>query len=171
MSEPVAGDPASCSELGGVLRSHAARLLAAVQAVEAPGAALLRERGGRGAPPALERDLRLLETTADRLDQAGAALQRYAQELAEAGEDARQLASSAAVLGLELDGLSVVEPWGVAAADATARRRDARPELQMRSDRLASRLGRARAALQRSMAEAQDELARAARDARDSLGT
>lgn len=167
----VPGEPASCSELGGALRSHAARLLATVQTAQDALAGLQREPWAGPLADSARRDLRLVETIIDRLDEAGGVLQRYAQELAGAGEAARQLASSAAALGLELDGLSVVEPWGVASADAAARRRDARPELQMRSDRIASQLGRARAALQRSMAQGRATLASIAQAGRDSLGT
>jgi len=171
----VTGDPASCSQLGGALRSHAARLLAdrgEVDEALSPLArdALARDPSQLASTERARRDVGLLDTIVEQLDAAGGVLQQYAQELALVAEGTRQLEAAVARAGLELDGLRVVEPWGVAPAEAAGRRRAALPELQMRAERLASRLGRARAAVQRSMGPSTGVLARVAATARASLG-
>ena len=99
----IPGDPGSCSQLGGVLRQQAARLVAARAALEGPLAAQRRGTSTDQIASVAARaagDLRLLETVVDRLDEAGAALQRYAQELAEVSEERRRLAVSARGAGL-----------------------------------------------------------------------
>ncbi len=171
----IPGDPSSCSQLGGVLRQQAARLVAERAALEGPLAALRR---GTSTDPELASvaaraaaDLGLFETVVDRLDETGAALQRYAQELAEVSEERRRLDASARAVGLALEGLRVVEPWGLSSTDAVADRQSALPELQMRADRLASQLGRARAAVQRTTREATGVLGRAAAERRRATGT
>jgi len=166
----VTGDPASCSQLGGALRSQAARLLTDRAGVDAALTTLTRDPAQIGQADRTQRDVRLLDTIAEQLDAAGAVLQQYAQELAQVSEGTRQLEAAVARAGLELDGLRVVEPWGVAPAETAARRRTALPELQMRSERLASQLGRARAAVQRSLVRSTELLARAAATSRGSLG-
>jgi len=166
----VTGDPASCSQLGGALRSQAARLLTDRAGVDAALTTLTRDPAQIGPADRTRRDVRLLDTIAEQLDAAGAVLQQYAQELAQVSEGTRQLEAAVARAGLELDGLRVVEPWGVAPAETAARRRTALPELQMRSERLASQLGRARAAVQRSLVRSMELLARAAATSRGSLG-
>jgi len=166
----VTGDPASCSQLGGALRSQAARLLTDRAGVDAALTTLTRDPAQIGQADRTRRDVRLLDTIAEQLDAAGAVLQQYAQELAQVSEGTRQLEAAVARAGLELDGLRVVEPWGVAPAETAARRRTALPELQMRSERLASQLGRARAAVQRSLVRSMELLARAAATSRGSLG-
>jgi hypothetical protein len=166
----VTGDPASCSQLGGALRSQAARLLTDRAGVDAALTTLTRDPAQIGQADRTRRDVRLLDTIAEQLDAAGAVLQQYAQELAQVSEGTRQLEAAVARAGLELDGLRVVEPWGVAPAETAARRRTALPELQMRSERLASQLGRARAAVQRSLVRSTELLARAAATSRGSLG-
>jgi len=166
----VTGDPASCSQLGGALRSQAARLLTDRAGVDAALTTLTRDPAQIGQADRTQRDVRLLDTIAEQLDAAGAVLQQYAQELATVSEGTRQLEAAVARAGLELDGLRVVEPWGVAPAETAARRRTALPELQMRSERLASQLGRARAAVQRSLVRSTELLARAAATSRGSLG-
>jgi len=166
----VTGDPASCSQLGGALRSQAARLLTDRAGVDAALTTLTRDPAQIGQADRTQRDVRLLDTIAEQLDAAGAVLQQYAQELATVSEGTRQLEAAVARAGLELDGLRVVEPWGVAPAETAARRRTALPELQMRSERLASQLGRARAAVQRTLVRSTELLARAAATSRGSLG-
>ncbi len=174
MIATITGDPSSCSQLGGDLRTRAATLLTAREALAAAGTAGPRAGSGRTLSTnhrhRLERDQRLLDTLVDRLDGAGAALQRYAQELAEQAEELRRLESDVARAGLTLDGLRVVEPWGVATTDAASHRRAELPGLAARAERLASRVGRSRGALQRTLAEATGVLARAAADTRASLG-
>jgi len=112
VSEGVGGDPASCSRLGGMLRSESARLVRQRERVGAPVAVLSRHAASGEAVRRVEREVRLLESTAYLLDLAGAALQRYAQELAEVSESARALRAEAARRGLEVAGWRVVEPWG-----------------------------------------------------------
>lgn len=170
MIEPLAGDPASCSELGGTLRSHSARLLAQRQDL----AERLSGVRSRRLDPALvarfEADQRLLDEVIDRVDEAGAALQRYAQELAQVAEARRRLERAVGAADLRLDGFRVVEPWGVLTAELAERRQQMLPELQQWSDRLASQLGRARGILQRTMRDATASLSGAAATGRAGLG-
>lgn len=176
MIATVTGDPSSCSQLGGDLRTRAATLLAAHEALIAAAGRGGRHPGAddRRGPPVrverVERDRRLLETVIDRLDAAGSALQRYAQELAEQAEDLRRLQADAGRVGLTLDGLRVVEPWGLATTDTVSHRRAELPSLTARAERLASRVGRSRGALQRALLESTGVLARAAATTRASLG-
>ena len=167
---PECGDPASCSQLGGAFRSHAVALHQAAEAVVSGLARVGREPDGHPEAVAhLESELRLLGVVAERLDRAGAALQHYAQELAESGLQTRRLAADIERAGLRLDGWQVSEPWGVVPLDSAAHRREAAVELQRRADRLASGIARARAAVQRTMAEGTAALTRsraAARQAR-----
>ncbi|MEO7059732.1 MAG: hypothetical protein ABI083_08435 [Lapillicoccus sp.] len=166
MIDGVGGDPSSCSQLGGDLLTRAAALMSAAALV----ADARPRRSGSAAGPAAGRDLRLAETLVDRLDSAGAALQRFAQELSEQTEELRRLEADLASAGLVLDGLRVVEPWGPAAVDVAARRRAELPVLAARAERLASRVGRSRAHLQRALTESTGILTRAAAAARESLG-
>ncbi len=87
------------------------------------------------------------------LDRAGAALQRYATDLAQAMELARRAEAAVRAAGLELEGTRVVEAWGPTSAETAERRRALLPECQARVDRATSMVGRARAALQRHAAE------------------
>ncbi|MDQ2782197.1 hypothetical protein [Lapillicoccus sp.] len=170
MIDAVVGDPASCSELGGSLRSHAAQLLPQRQEL----AERLQGSAGGRLEPALtgpaQAYLALLDTTIDRLDEAGACLQRYAQDLAEVVEAVRRLEDAARAAGLELDGLRVVEPWGVLSTELAERRHRVLPELQQWADRLASQLGRARGVLQHAMRDGTAALALAADTGRAGLG-
>ena len=174
MIATLTGDPSSCSQLGGDLRSRAATLRTTLEALvaaraEGPGAA-----GGRRLPPGrlarLDQDQRLLHALVDRLDGAGAALQRYAQELAEQAEELRRLEADVDRAGLTLDGLQVVEPWGVATTDTASERRVELPALAARAERLASRVGRSRGALRRTLTESSGVLSRAAAETRAALG-
>ena len=49
-----------------------------------------------------------------------------------------------AAADLEIEGLRVVEPWGVLTTELAQQRHRAQPDLQRQADRLASQLGRAR---------------------------
>jgi hypothetical protein len=160
------GDPGSCSQLGGALRSQAARLLPLREELHERIGDLRRTAAPAGLVGRLETDVALLDAVVDRIDAGGAALQRYAQELAELGEGIRRLEHAAAAAGLELDGLRVVEPWGVLSTELAQRRHRAQPELQRQADRLASRLGRARGVAARTMSETTALLASAAQAAR-----
>jgi hypothetical protein len=158
----VTGDPGSCSQLGGALRSHAARLAGLrVELADRVGH-LRRDTGPTEEVADLDADLRLLDAVVDRLDASGSALQRFAQELAEVAEAQRRLAEAVREAGLELDGLRVVEPWGVLTTELAQQRHRAQPELQRRADRLASLLGRARTSTARVMEAGTSALAAAA---------
>ena len=162
MIDGITGDPGSCSQLGGALRSHAARLLALRQELVERADRLRRDGASAEVVAEIDASLSLLDTVAERLDASGAALQRFAQELAEIAESVRRLGEQVRTAGLELDGLRVVEPWGVLTTELAQRRGRAQPELQRQADRLASRLGRARIATARVMAEGTTALAAAA---------
>lgn len=110
MIDGVTGDPASCSQLGGALRSQAARLLPGRGDVEDGLNALARDPSRALSAERARRDVGLLDTVVEQLDSAGAVLQHYAQELALVAEATRQLEGAVARAGLELDGLRVVEP-------------------------------------------------------------
>jgi hypothetical protein len=162
----VTGDPGSCSQLGGSLRSHAARLLASREELLERSARLRRDPPTAEAADDLEAIVALLDVIVDRLDAGGAALQRFAQELAELAESIRRLENTATRAGLVLDGLRVLEPWGVLTTELAQERGRVQPELQRQADRLASQLGRARGVAARAMAGgtvALDVASRAAR--------
>ena len=166
MIDGATGDPGSCSQLGGALRSNAARLLTLRTELTERMDRLRRDPAEAATVADLDAHLRLLDATVDRLDAGGAALQRFAQELAEIAESARRLEGSAQAAGLVLDGLRVVEPWGVLTTELAQRRNRAQPQLQRRADRLASQLGRARTVTARAMTEGAQALAAAARVSR-----
>jgi hypothetical protein len=90
-----------------------------------------------------------LRASADDLDEAGAALQRYATDLAEGHELGRRAERRVAAAGLLLEGTRVVEPWGPASASEAARRRALAPEVQSRVDLATAHAGRARGRLER----------------------
>jgi hypothetical protein len=161
----VTGDPGSCSQLGGTFRSHAARL-AALRGELAERTERLRREGAAATVTDLDADMRLLDAVVDRLDAGGSALQRFAQELAEIAESVRRLEGDIVAAGLELDGLRVVEPWGVLTTELAQQRHRAQPDLQRQADRLAGRLGRARAATIRVMVDGTAALAAAATTSR-----
>jgi hypothetical protein len=162
----VTGDSGSCSQLGGTLRSHAARLTVLRIELAERTDRLRRDPGSAATVADLDADLRLLDTVVDRLDASGSALQRFAQELAEVAESVRRLEQATRAAGLELDGLRVVEPWGVLTTELAQQRHRAQPDLQRRADRLAGQLGRARIVTTRVMAEGREALAAAATVAR-----
>ncbi len=170
MSLDSVGDPVSCSQLGGLLRSQAAQLLVVRAMVpelssgvdDVDEAAVARRVAG---------DVQLLDVIIEQLDLTGTALQHHAQELAMVAEGMRRLGAAVSGAGLELDGREVVEPWGPSPAQTAEARRAVQPELQMRADRLASQLGRTRAAIRRSMQQSTELLERASRASRGSLGT
>ncbi|HWI33796.1 MAG TPA: hypothetical protein VNS83_05750 [Lapillicoccus sp.] len=166
MIDGATGDPGSCSQLGGALRSNAARLLTLRTELTERMDRLRRDPAEAATVADLDAHLRLLDATVDRLDAGGAALQRFAQELAEIAESARRLEGSVQAAGLVLDGLRVVEPWGVLTTELAQQRNRAQPQLQRRADRLASQLGRARTVTARAMTEGAQALAAAARVSR-----
>ena len=91
MIDGVTGDPGSCSQLGGAFRSHAARLAAMRLELVERTDRLRREPAEAATVTDLDADLRLLDAVVERLDASGAALQRFAQELAEIAEAVRRL--------------------------------------------------------------------------------
>lgn len=162
MIDGATGDPGSCSQLGGALRSNAARLLTLRTELTERVERLRRDRAEAPTVADLDAHVRLLDATVDQLDAGGAALQRFAQELAEIAESVRRLEGSVQAAGLVLDGLRVVEPWGVLTTELAQQRNRAQPELQRRADRLASQLGRARTVTARAMTEGAQALTAAA---------
>jgi hypothetical protein len=165
----IHGDQASCSRIGGAMRRESARLrqhaqslddaLAEVAACEGPDAALT-------AVTAITGLLVALRATADDLDQAGAAVQRYATDLAEAHELGRRALLRVTAAGLLLDGTRVVEPWGPASAHEAELRRAQVSEVQARVDRATAHVGRARARLGREVTRLTAHLSRDSRAAR-----
>jgi hypothetical protein len=173
VSDPlVRGDAVSCSRVGGAMRSDAARLLHRQQTLERS----LRELRGAGGPQALAlrasvgEQVRQLGLVAADLDRAGAALQRYATDLAQAMELARRAEASVRAAGLQLEGTRVVEAWGPTSAETAGRRRALLPECQARVDRATSMVGRARATLQRVAVELVPAFAGAASALRSAPG-
>ena len=148
----VLGDPASCSRLGGAMRREAAQLTQRVATLSGAGHELRHWQGqaGASARERLDAQLATLAATARDLDEAGAALQRYATDLAEARELGRRAADRARQDGLRIVDGRVLEAWGPASAEEARRRQALIPENQARVDRVASMVGRSRAHLQRS---------------------
>lgn len=166
MIDGATGDPGSCSQLGGALRSHAARLLSLRTELGERAERHRREPGDAEVAADLGADLRLLDAVIERLDAGGSALQRFAQELAAVAESVRRLEDAVRAAKLEIDGLRVVEPWGVLTTELAQQRHRAQPDLQRQADRLASQLGRARTVTTRAMVEGTESLAVAAVAAR-----
>lgn len=159
----VLGDHVSCSRVGGAMRRESSRLsvhaqllsrsladaledpcvahCTGAQTVPNPTASIVRIRGS----------IRALSAAADDLDAAGAALQRYATELAEGHELARRAQRRVEGVGLLLDGTRVLEPWGPASSQEMEYRRARAPEVQARVDLATAHVGRARARLRREM--------------------
>jgi hypothetical protein len=168
----ILGDHVSCSRVGGAMRSESAALrrhaqslvdaLSDLAASETPGpqaatAALAAAR--------LAGTLRALHATAEDLDQAGAALQRYATDLAEGHELGRRAELRAERAGLLREGTRVTEPWGPASAQEAERRLALVPEVQARVDLATAHVGRARGRLQREMTRLTEGFSAHSRDA------
>ena len=159
----IHGDHASCSRIGGAMRRESARLrqhaqslddaLAEVAACEGPDA-----YAALSAVTAITGLLVALRATADDLDQAGAAVQRYATDLAEAHELGRRAQLRVIAAGLLLDGTRVAEPWGPASAHEAELRRAQVSEVQARVDQATAHVGRARARLGREVTRLTEHL-------------
>lgn len=106
---------------------------------------------GDSARAAFAATVRMLGTTADDLDEAGAALQSYATDLAQGHELGRSAELRVQRAGLLMDGTRVVEPWGPASAKEAERRRAQLPVVQARVDVATSCVGRARSRLRAEM--------------------
>ena len=100
---------------------------------------------------AIAATIRVLRATADDLDEAGAALQGYATDLAEGHELGRRAEQRVHGAGMFLDGSRVVEPWGPASAEEAEQRRTQIPKIQARVDLATVCVGRARGRLAREM--------------------
>jgi hypothetical protein len=154
-ASPIHGDHVSCSRVGGAMRRESSRLRQSGQSLEDVAGDLAAWEGpaadAADAVTAVTAALQALRATADDLDQAGAVLQRYATDLAEAHELGRRAALRVQGAGLILAGTRVIEPWGPASAQEAGRRRAQLPEVQARVDLATAHVGRARARLEREM--------------------
>jgi hypothetical protein len=165
----VRGDHVSCSRVGGAMRRESARLRQ--QARSLVEISPTQERGTEAPPAVIEatarvaRALRAVQATADDLDRAGAALQRYATDLAEGHELGRRAEQRVEGAGLLLQGTRVTEPWGPASADEAERRRAQMPEVQSRVDLATAHVGRARGRLQREMTRLTESFSAHSQDA------
>lgn len=137
------------------LRQHAESLAGSLEDLAA-GAGLA----------AVSTSVGVLRATADDLDEAGAALQRYATDLAEGHELGRRAEQRARGAGLLLEGTRVSEPWGPASAQEAERRRAQVPEVQARVDLATAHVGRARGRLTRSMIRLTEAFSTHSRDIR-----
>jgi hypothetical protein len=152
----IRGDQVSCSRVGGAMRRESSRLRLHAQALddaltdlappESPDARTLA-----AALAAAATSLQALRASADDLDEAGAALQRYATDLAEGHEMGRRAELRVEGAGLLLEGTRVVEPWGPASTQEAERRRSQVTEVQSRVDLATAHVGRARGRLEREM--------------------
>ena len=113
----------------------------------------------------LDADLALLDAVVDRLDAGGPRCSGSPRSSppspSRSGASSRRWAAN-----LEIEGLRVVEPWGVLTTELAEERHRAQPDLQRQADRLASRLGRARTVTTRVMVESTQSLATVAMAAR-----
>lgn len=148
VTPPGRTDPASCSQLGGSLRSSAQQL------------AQLTFPLRTGSPVAS-----MATAVATELDAAGSALQAHAQELAEHTVALHRLTERISGAGLVLDGWRVREPAGPARAEQVHARRQQLEPLQEQVTRISARVARARAQLERTLAAGAEVLARASRAA------
>jgi hypothetical protein len=154
MSGPVVeGDQVSCSRVGGAMRRESSRLRQHAQSLNGALAELAGWTGPEAdaARAAIVDALRALRATVDDLDEAGAALQRYATDLAEAHELGRRAEVRVQEAGLLMDGTRVVEPWGPADSQEAEMRRAQLPAVQARVDLATACAGRARGRLGREM--------------------
>jgi hypothetical protein len=169
----IHGDQVSCSRVGGAMRRESARLRQHAQTLVEALADLGAQEGRPGdlsmtekaATTAIAASLRTLRATADDLDEAGAALQRYATDLAEGHELGRRAERRVKGAGLLLEGTRVVEPWGPAGAQEAERRRAQVPEVQSRVDLATAHVGRARGRLAREMTRLTESFSAHSRDA------
>jgi hypothetical protein len=137
------------------LRQHARSLeeaLGELAGWEGPGADAV--------VPAIAASLRALRRAADDLDDAGAALQRYATDLAQAHELGRRAELRVQSAELLLEGTRVIEPWSPASAVDAERRRVQVPEVQARVDLATAGIGRARGRLGREMTRLAESFSR-----------
>ena len=163
----IHGDHVSCSRVGGSMRRESSRLRQHARSLDDALGELAGWIGPEAEPAraAIAATIRALRAIADDLDEAGAALQGYATELAEDHELGRRAEQRVEDAGLLLDGSRVVEPWGSAHAAEADRRRAQVLVVQARVDFATAGVGRARGRLGREMrrlAQAFSEHSRAA---------
>jgi len=156
----IHGDHVSCSRVGGSMRRESSRLRQHAQTL----ADSLDNLAADAALAAVSTSVGVLRATADDLDAAGAALQRYATELAEGHELGRRAEQRAEASGLLLEGTRVIEPWGPASAPEAERRRAQVPEVQSRVDLATAHVGRARGRLAREMTRLTEAFSTHSRD-------
>jgi hypothetical protein len=159
----IHGDHVSCSRVGGSMRRESSRLRQHALSLEDALRELVGWTGadaesGQVAAAAAARALKAagaaaqaLKAAADDLDEAGAALQGYATDLAEGHELGRLAELRVHEAGLFLEGTRVVEPWGPASAEDAERRQTQVPLVQARVDLATGCVGRARSRLRREM--------------------
>lgn len=148
----IRGDQVSCSRVGGAMRRESSLLREQAQSLADALSDLAAQAGpDTGTARASGAAVSALRATADDLDKAGAALQRFATELAEGQELGRWAQRRVDAAGLLLEGTRVVEPWGPAGAEQAERRRAQVPEVQSRVDLATAHVGRARGRLEREM--------------------
>lgn len=149
----VHGDHVSCSRVGGSMRRESSRLRAHAKSLEEALGELVDWQGAEAevARPAIAAALAALWAAVDGLDEAGAALQRYATDLAAGHELGRRAELRVLRAELLLDGTRVIEPWGPASAQEAEQRRELVPEVQARVDLAMAHVGRARGRLGREM--------------------
>jgi hypothetical protein len=171
----IHGDHVSCSRVGGAMRRESSRLRQHAQSLDqALGELAACEEPVVGAAntvlAAIAASLATLRATADALDQAGAAVQRYATDLAEAHELGRRAELRVVDAGLLLEGTRVIEPWGPASAHEAERRRAQSPGAQARVDQATAHVGRARGRLGREMMRLAEDFSGHSRAARPAAG-
>jgi hypothetical protein len=149
----IHGDHASCSRVGGSMRRESSRLRQHALTLDDALGGLIEWKGSEAesSRAAIAATIRVLRATADDLDEAGAALQSYATDLAEGHELGRRAEQRVHGAGLFRDGSRVVEPWGPASAQEAEERRTQIPKIQARVDLATVCVGRARGRLAREM--------------------
>jgi len=149
----IHGDHVSCSRVGGSMRRESSRLRQHGLTLDDALGGLADWKGpeAESSRAAIAATIRVLRATADDLDEAGAALQSYATDLAEGHELGRRAEQRVHEAGLFLDGSRVVEPWGPASAEEAEQRRTQIPKIQARVDLATVCVGRARGRLAREM--------------------
>lgn len=168
----VAGDPASCSRVGGSLRQLATALRTSGRATQTAVADPDLQRPGTVVARARRQLTGLAEaaTAASvELDRVGSALQDHAADLSEAVADVRALAARAEAVGLQVAGGRLVPAWGVsgvADGSADAARAEQRAGLQPELDRLLAVLAARRHRLAATVAASSSVLADHARTLR-----
>jgi hypothetical protein len=174
-SNLIRGDHISCSRVGGAMRRESERLRQRAQCLDDALDDVRAAQGPAGVTSmaaftsistAISTSLEALRASARDLDEAGAALQRYATDLAEGHELGRRAQRRVAAAGLLLEGTRVVEPWGPASAGEAERRRALIPEVQSRVDLATAQVGRARGRLEREAGRLTEGFSAHSRDAR-----